>query len=189
MVGKTEYENHLHEQEARWFAIYTNYKREKQTLKYLGQKGIEAYLPLQKLTRRYIRKVKHVEIPLINCYLFVKITKREYVSVLETENVLKFIKFSNNLIAIPEGEIQLMKRIIGETLDFTFEPSSFIEGEVVEVIGGQLTGLEGKLISKEGKQQFLIELTNVGYNFQMTIDPSLLRRKNTASKKEVLLVD
>ena len=189
MIRKTEYENHLNEHKARWFAIYTNYKREKQTLKFLRQKGIEAYLPLQKITRRYVRKVKHVELPLINCYLFVKITKREYVRVLETENVLKFIKFSNNLIAIPESEIQLMKRIIGEKLDFTFEPSTFVEGEMVEVIGGQLTGLEGKLINKEGKQQFLIELTNVGYNFQMTIDPALLRSKNAVSRQTTVLND
>ena len=189
MIRKTEYENHLHEQEARWFAIYTNYKREKQTLKFLQQKGVEAYLPIQKLTRRYVRKVKHIELPLINCYLFVKITKSEYIRVLETENVLKFIKFSNNLIAIPEAEIQLMKRIIGEEVDFTFEPSTFVEGEMVEVIGGQLTGLEGKLISKEGKQQFLIELTSIGYNFQMTIDPALLRIKKGVSRQTTILAD
>ena len=57
------------------------------------------------------------------------------------------------------------------------------------MIGGQLTGLEGKLVSKEGKQQFLIELTNVGYNFQMTIAPALLRSKNAVSRQTTVLND
>lgn len=182
MVIKAEYENHLDKHEARWFAVYTNYKREKRILKLLHSKGIEAYLPLQKVTRRYTRKVKNLELPLINCYLFVKIVKSQYVPVLETENVLKFIKFSQNLISIPEREIQLMKRIIGEQMDFQFEQGVFIEGEDVEVIAGQLTGLEGKLVSRSGKQQFVVELTNMGYNFQMTIDINLLRSKKVTDK-------
>ena len=70
-----------------------------------------------------------------------------------------------------------MRRIIGEALDFTIEPASFVEGEEVEIIAGQLTGLEGKLVSQEGKQSFLVELTNVGYQFQMEIDPAMLRWK------------
>ncbi|HHS95668.1 MAG TPA: UpxY family transcription antiterminator [Phaeodactylibacter sp.] len=171
------YENHLDEYQPRWFAIYTAYKREKLVLKMLQAKGIHAYLPLQKVVRRYVRKVKKLEIPLINCYLFVKITKAEYIRVLETEQVLKFIRFSNNLLSIPEEEIQLMKRIIGEALDYCIEPATFVEGEEVEVIGGALTGLEGKLISIKGNHSLLIELTNIGYQFRMDIPPSLLRRK------------
>lgn len=187
MPSPPTYENHLHPTTSRWFAVYTNYKREKIVKKALDAKGIEVYLPLQKKTRRYVRKVKHVELPLINCYVFVKITKPDYIRVLETENVLKFIRFSNNLISIPEEEMQLMKRIIGEQLDFTIEPASFMEGEEVEVIGGELTGLEGKLIAKEGKQQFLVELTNVGFQFQMSIDPALLRSKKGTLHKATTL--
>lgn len=183
MSARPTYENHLHEHEPRWFAVYTNYKREKMVHKQLGAKGVHAYLPLQKVTRRYTRKIKHVELPLINCYLFVKITKADYIKVLETEHVLKFIRFSNNLLSIPEAEIQLMKRVIGEELDFTIEPATFIEGEEVEIIGGQLTGLEGKLVAQEGKQRFLVELTNIGFQFRMEIDPALLRRKKGVVRK------
>ena len=183
MSAKDTYENHLHPDTARWFAVYTNYKREKLVRTLLSAKGIEVYLPIQKVTRRYVRKIKHLELPLINCYVFVKITTAEYIRVLETEHVLKFIRFSNNLLSIPEAEVQLMKRIIGEQLDFTIEPASFVVGEMVEVIAGELTGLEGKLVAQEGRQSFLVELTNIGYQFRMAIDPSLLRSKKTSSPK------
>ena len=110
-------ESHLDAQEARWFAVYTKYKREKAVFRRLQEKGIETYLPLQQHVRRYTRKTRVVELPLISCYLFARITSREYVPVLETEGVLDFVNFSGKIIAIPDWEIGLMRRIVGEKLE------------------------------------------------------------------------
>ena len=63
--------NQLCDTEPRWFAVYTRYKREKLVLKELQRRGINAYLPLQTVTRYYTRKVKTVHLPLISCYIFV----------------------------------------------------------------------------------------------------------------------
>jgi len=167
-------ENHLHETEARWFAVYTRYKREKTVAQWLERKGIAYYLPLQKLTRYYVRKVKHVELPLINCYIFVKITKKEYVPVLETQDVVRFVHFSRNLLAIPDDEIRIMQRVVGEITEVSAEPNRFIPGAEVEIIGGQLTGLRGTLIKKQNDKNFVVELDNLGYALHMQVDPSLL---------------
>lgn len=169
-------ENHLDDVEAKWFAIYTRYKREKVVAQRLRQKGIEVYLPLQKLTRRYVRKVKHVELPLINCYLFTKITKKEYVPVLETQDVVKFIRFSKNLISIPEAEIQVIQRVVGESIEIEVSPAEYRPGDKVEIIAGQLTGLKGKLLKKHSEKNFLIELESLGYQMLLQVDPSLLER-------------
>ncbi len=166
----------MHESEARWFAVYTKYKREKQVCKQLKSKGIECYLPLQEHTRHYTRKVVKVELPLISCYLFVKITKSEYVPTLEVPDVVKFVRFSRNLIAIPEEEINLIRRVVGEMTDIEVEPSSFQIGDLVEIIGGNLTGLQGKLLDQPGKNNFLLELNSLGYQMRMQVDPKLLRR-------------
>jgi transcription antitermination factor NusG len=168
------YENHLDEQEARWFAVYTRYKREKQVFKRLSERGIEVYLPLQKFTRRWTRKVREVELPLINCYLFVKITKEEYVRVLETQDVVQFVKFSKNLLSIPENEIDILRRVVGEGVEIEAEPSSYHVGDDVEVIGGNLTGLKGKLVKKDNDKNFLVELNNLGFSLRMYIQPDLL---------------
>ena len=133
-----EFENHLDEHEARWFAVYTRPKGEKMAFRYLTQKRVTAYLPLQKLVRQYASKRKTVELPLITCYIFVKITSKEYVKVLETENVLNFVKFNKNLIAIPEDEIELMKRLLGEGWEVEATPLDFVEGDEVEIIKGRL---------------------------------------------------
>ena len=173
----TRYENHLDEQEARWFAVYTKYKREKQVFKRLTEQGIETYLPLQKFTRRWTRKVREVELPLISCYIFVKIQKKDYIKVLETPDTVQFVKFSKNLLSIPDAEIEILRRVVGENLALDAEPKSYQVGDEVEVIGGNLTGLKGKLIKKDNEKNFLIELDNLGYSLRMYIDPTLLHAK------------
>ena len=102
----------LHTSEPRWFAVYTKYKREKLVSKYLVDKGIVSYLPLQKVTRMYTRKIKKVELPLINCYIFVCITREQYVRVLETPDVVHFVKIAKDLISIPEKEIDILRKDI-----------------------------------------------------------------------------
>lgn len=180
MVGKQppkpEFENHLHETEKRWFAVYTRYKSEKVVSQFLNQKEIENYLPLQKVVRRYTRKIKTHNLPLIPCYIFVRIVKKEYVPVLETENVVKFLRFSKNLLSIPEEEIDILRRVVGDGEEVEAEVGVYHEGDLVEVVGGKLTGLKGRLVEKQGKKQMLIELENVGYTLRMNIDVSLLRK-------------
>ena len=96
--------NHLEEVESKWFAVYTRFKQEKMVQKRLREKGIETYLPLTRKFRKYDKRLLHFDVPLISCYVFTKITRKEYVPVLETEGVVKFIKFAENLISIPEDE-------------------------------------------------------------------------------------
>lgn len=171
----TEYINQLHESEKKWFAVYTRYKREKRVLSALHQKGIDAYLPLLKLTRHYTRKIKKVELPLINCYLFVQIVKAEYLSVLETEEVVGFLKIGKNLISIPEQEINIMKKVVGEQLEVEVHTGLVQKGARVEVIGGQLTGLKGKLHEIKNEKNFSIELERMGYSIFMEVDPKYLK--------------
>lgn len=174
--NKKKVVNQLDEHEARWFAVYTKFKREKQVLKQLTEKGIQAYLPLQSFTRRYTRKVRHVELPLINCYIFTKITKDEYVPVLETQDVVAFVKFAQDLIAIPTHEIEIMKRVVGEGIEIDVQAGSYQLGDEVEIIGGNLTGLRGWLVAADSEKNFVIELENLGYSLRMTVDPSLLSK-------------
>lgn len=175
-MSDINYENHLHVSDPKWFAVYTRSKSEKVVKRLLTNKNIECYLPLQKVTRRYTRKIKSYEIPLISCYIFVKIIKAQYVPVLETENVVKFIRLSKNLLAIPEKEIDLLKLVVGEGENVEAQMGAFNEGDEVEVVGGKLTGIRGKLIEKQGKKQMVVELNTVGYSLKMNIDINLLRK-------------
>ncbi len=168
--------NQLHPTEARWFAVRTNYKREKLVKRLLDLKGIENYLPLREVTRRYTRKIRVLQLPLISCYIFVKIVRKQYVPVLEVPEVLGFIKMRRDLLAIPEEEIELLRRIAGEGIEVEADPAQYREGDWVEIIGGNLTGLQGRLVEIDGNKEFVIELEHIGYSLRMRVPAKLLRK-------------
>jgi len=160
--------NQLQENQPRWFAVYTKYKCEKYVTDNLNRKGIEAYLPLLNRVKIYASKTKRYKVPLISCFVFVRITKSDYVKVLETEYVLNFLKQRRDLIAIPDKEINLLKRLVGEyELSLCEEKVDWKLGQKMEVIAGQLTGLKGILIEKNNKSDFVIELDNIGIQLRM----------------------
>lgn len=168
--------NQLDETEARWFAVYTKYRREKLVQKYLQAQNIEVYLPIQSFTRIYQRKKKRVDLPLINCHIFTKIIKPQYTQVLATPDVLHFVKIAKELIAIPKEEIEIMKRVVGEGVEIEAREGSYQLGDEVEIIGGNLTGLKGWLVNAENQKNMVIELENMGYSLRMTVDPALLQK-------------
>ncbi len=168
-------ENHLSEEESKWFAVYVRYKREKIVEKDLKKKKIEVYLPINNTVRKWKSKTKKVSLPLIPCYLFVKIRKEEYVKVLENENVVTFVKFSDNLISIPASEIELLRKITGEFKGVELAKSELKLGDEVEIVGGAMTGLRGRLVSGE-KRKLLIEFNNIAYNLVIEVEGSLVQK-------------
>ena len=177
MAASQEPINQLTVQEKRWFAIYTKFKCEKFVAEHLQKKGITSYVPLQKKTKRYQRKIKHYEIPLINCYVFVCIDKSQYLPTLETEYVLKFLRSGKDLLSIPENEILTLKRVVGDVESVEVAGSNAFEpGEEVEIIQGHLTGLKGRLISAQGKHQFIISLQNLGFELRLKVNEQVLRK-------------
>ena len=178
-------ENHLHNCEMRWFAVCTKYKREKLVYQRLRAKGIESYLPLQHFVRRYTRKVRTVELPLISRYVFARIVRKQYVPVLETPDVTGFVRFSSNLICIPDREIDMLRRIVGEDIGLEVEPNSFYQGDEVEITAGNLAGVKGILLKQESKHNFLIELSHIGFSLRLQVDPALLRAVGRSRKELV----
>ena len=161
----------------RWFAVVTKYKCEKSVLRALNLKGVKACVPQQELIRMHGTRKRKVTVPIISCYAFVKITSQEYVKVLETENVAKFVSFNKQLISIPDDEINMLKIIANEITDpVTAMAGSYKEGDKVEIISGKLTGLKGSLVSIKGKRKFVIELKNMGFSLHLQIEPKYLRK-------------
>jgi len=167
--------NHLSSDESKWFAVYTKYKCEKYVVEHLTQKGIGAYVPLISCSKQYASRKKTYEVPLINSHIFVKIRKEDYIRVLQTEYVITFIKQRKNLISIPEREMDLLKMVVGEMQNVVAGELNYSIGDEVEVIGGNLTGIRGRLIEENGKNKFVVELITLGMQLSMIIDKSNLR--------------
>jgi len=168
---------HLDKYTERWFAICTRYKCEKYVQKMLGDKGIHSYVPLQKHHRVWRGRRRVVELPLISCYVFVKINLEEYVPVLETDNVLKFVKIAKELAPISEEEIEILKRVVGDIeLEVTVEPFKFEVGDKVEILRGSLAGIKGTLVETKKNRFVVVEFQNIGFSLHINIQNGDVRK-------------
>ncbi len=151
-------------------------KWEKEVAKRLAEKNIDVYLPLLSKVVEYARqKPKKIKVPLINGFVFVNITEKEYLAVRETDGVAFFLMDAKVLRAIPEREMDIMRQVVGEKVKI--RKAKFEIGEEVVVIGGNLTGMEGKLIERKGKKCLVVALMMLDKELVIEINPEHLRRK------------
>ena len=80
--------------EKKWYAVYTKPKWEKKVAHLLLKKEIENYCPVKTSIKQWADRKKAIVEPLFPSYVFVRISKQEYVRVLETEGVVSYIKES-----------------------------------------------------------------------------------------------
>ena len=167
--------------ELSWHAVYTRYKCEKQVVRSLKSRGISAYVPLREKVRKYGARRRVSHIPLIHCYVFVQIEPHERRKVLQAPNVQGFTGNSRRPVPIPEKEIDWLKRITGEKNELEITEETYSKGAEVEIVSGPLSGIRGRLTGTNGKKQFLVELTTIGYKLRMAIDKGILNVTKPAS--------
>lgn len=158
-----------------WYVIYTRSRAEKKVRDELTEKSIEAYVPLQKQLRQWKDRKKWVEMPLITGYCFVRINRKEYEKVLQTNNVVHFVKFEGKAAVIPDRQIDYLKQMLGQ-IDFEVNVTSenFRPGKKVEVIAGPMIGLRGELIESRGKNKFILRFSQINSVFTVEVPASHL---------------
>ena len=148
-----------------WYAVYVRSRTEKKAQAELQFKKIETFLPLQRKLRQWSDRKKWVEMPLISGYLFVRISRKEYDTVLHSNYVVSYVRFEGTAATIPDNQIDYLKLMLKlDHLDIEITRESFAPGQMVEVIAGPLIGLCGKLVRIKGKNKVSVELQQLGYS-------------------------
>lgn len=161
--------------EPQWVALYTNPRAEKQVEKNLQREGFVAYLPMIRELHTWSDRKKWVEIPLIKSYIFAKITAREEMLIRNVVGVAFLIKFKNNVLTIPESEIQMMKDFIASKLAIQVRNTEELaRGKRVRIHSGSLAGREGLLVSDCEDGNFAVEITGISMALVTYIDTDLL---------------
>ena len=104
----------MKENEKKWMAVYTKPRWEKKVYKTLTLKSVETWCPLQKVERQWSDRKKIIEDPLFKSYVFVKISDKEKLTVLQTEGILNFVHFLGKPAIIKDEEIETIKSFLLE---------------------------------------------------------------------------
>ena len=148
-----------------WYAVYIKSRAEKKAQTELQQKNIESFLPLHRKLRQWSDRKKWVEMPLIPGYLFVRVSRKEYDPVLQSNFVVSYVRFEGTAALIPDNQIEYLQLMLKQdNLEIEITPEVFEPGQIIEIIAGPLIGVQGKLVRINGKNKVAVELEQLGYS-------------------------
>jgi transcription antitermination factor NusG len=164
--------------EARWYACYTRARAEKQVSTLLERRGIESYLPLVPLARKWKDRTKTVPWPLFPSYVFGRFTLRDVHTVLTTPGISTIVRTNGLPTPIPDDEFENVRAFAIAAAEAKVKPELrplVREGEWVRVQEGPFRGVEGVVIERRGRKRVLVGIRAVGHGLEVDIDTRLLR--------------
>ena len=154
-----------------WYAVWTRSRHEQVVREQLERKGLEAFLPTITRWSRWKDRKKQVDWPLFPGYCFVRFNGVERLPVLKCTGVVNIVSFDGDIVAIPEHEIESIRRLVES--DLQFDPCPLIrEGMMVEVTHGPLKGVVGRLMRKGSHARLVLSVDLIGQAVSVEVDAS-----------------
>lgn len=146
-----------------WYALYTAPRAEKKVSERFMTVGIEHYLPLQKVKRRWSDRIKEVIVPVVNGYIFVHIPTSQLREVLNVYGAIAYIREEGRPVPIPDDQINRLRFMVDYSDEpVVFCPEDFAPGQIITISRGPMQGLMGELIKIKGKHKVLIRIEKMG---------------------------
>ena len=154
---------------ARWFAVWTRSRHEQVVREQLEQKHIDAFLPTITRWSRWKDRKKKIDWPLFPGYCFARFKARERLPILKCTGVVNIVSFDGKPAAIPEHEIDSIRRLVES--DLQYDPCPLIrEGMMVEVTHGPLRGVVGRLVRKGAHARLVLAVELIGQGVSVEVD-------------------
>jgi len=160
-----------------WYAAYTKSRTEKKVLERLTENGFEAYLPIQRKRRQWSDRLKWVEEPLIKSYIFIRVNERQYYDAINTPGLVCYVTFEGKAAAIPDWQIDLLKKLLNEGAEMEVSSERFATGQKIIVVKGTLVGMQGEMVEYRGRKKVLVRLGTTGTNILVTVDLDLIEKE------------
>lgn len=148
-----------------WLVAYVQSCLEKKTAQRLAAMGIECYLPVQSEIRQWSDRRKRVDRLVIPMMIFVHVTPQERPLSLSLQAVSRYmvLRGESTPAVIPDEQMDRFRFMLDyspEAVEMCSAPLA--PGDAVKVIKGPLAGLEGELITVNGKSKVAVRLDMLG---------------------------
>jgi transcription termination/antitermination protein NusG len=162
-----------------WYALQVRQRTEKLTAQLLDQKGYGPFLPTYVVKRRWSDRVRIVDQPLFPGYLFCKLDPRVRMPLLTTPGVISIVGAGHHPIAIPDGEIDAVRRITNSAA--AVEPWPYLKsGEKVTISDGPLRGVQGILASVKSCCKVIVSINLLQRSVAVEVDRQAVLPSNVA---------
>lgn len=147
-----------------WYVLYTSPRAEKQVKSRIDALGVECWLPLLHTPRVWSDRVKMVDIPLFNSYLFVRCTDPVLRTLTRVYGVARIVYYNGKPAVVRQKEIDSIREFLEKASDHVLCP-----GEEVEILCGAMKHVSGK-VKKIKKNHLLLYLEQLGATVCVRLD-------------------
>jgi transcription antitermination factor NusG len=152
-----------------WYVAQTQARHEKRAAEQLQSRGFEHFLPLYEKVSRWKDRRVRLQLPLFECYLFIRLVLREQLRALEIPSIVRLVGFSGLPAALPDAEIESLRN--GFLRKMHCEPYPYLTiGQRVRVVHGPLEGREGILIRKKNQLRVVISIDLIRRSVALEVD-------------------
>ena len=157
-------------QERKWLVVKTKANAEKKVAERLGSRNIEVYLPLYSTVRQWSDRKKKIQKPLISSTVFAFISEEERKELWNVVGISGMLYYLGKPAVVRAEEIQALQQLLQEGIYDEVEMSTtFIEGQEVEITGGDFKGLRGIVQEEVNAQKVIIALKGMGAQVVFTL--------------------
>ena len=135
----------MEDENKNWYVLYTSPRAEKKVKERLDAMGVECYLPLHRAPHVWSDRVKMVDKPLFNSYIFVKCASSEIMSMLKIYGVVRIVYYCGKPAIIRQKEIDAIHDFLNQAANHVLTV-----GEEVEILNGALKSVSG-VVQKIGR--------------------------------------
>ena len=152
-----------------WYVFYVKSKHERKVELLLNRDGYITYLPIIKVVKQWTHRKKTVEEVLFKSYIFVQIERNQIFDVLQTQSVIKNIKFEGEPAILKQKHIDFIKYLIQNDRRFQLNNETIKIGEIVKLKTGSFKGQRGVIKEIRGKKRALIALESINFVIEVEI--------------------
>jgi len=150
-----------------WMLLHTRARQEKVVADLLAGLGVERYLPLVRVRRRYGHRKREILAPLFPSYVFARCAKEAAWRVHDAGRVAQVLEISDQERF--GREIEQIRRAI--EADVCLDPHPFLRaGHRVRVRSGPLLGVEGVVEIKRRVDRLVLQVHTLGQAASVEID-------------------
>ena len=154
-----------------WYVAYVKSCQEKKTAEALGRLGLEYFLPIQKVRRKWSDRFKDVDQILIRGMIFIHCKDADRYRILE--QVVPLYAFMTDratgktgsaaVAIIPDAEMNSFMFMVGHAGgSVRISTERFSPGDKVRITEGPLSGLECEVIKVDGQKTAIVRLGALG---------------------------
>jgi len=157
-----------------WFALRVRSNYEHVTAIHLRDRGFEEFSPTYRAERQWSDRKKLIDLPLFPGYVFCRLNPEHRLPVLTVPGTVGLVGFGKGPSAIPDHEIESVRRMIGSGL--LVAPWPFLQvGQRVLIERGPLTGVEGILQEIKKTYRLVVSIPLLQRSVSAEVDRTWIR--------------